>query len=120
MSEEGGVGKQGRTETVVAPVFVDDEGHPVLGDVDPNEVEQIAADFATIVRRVGGVCIFGAHRIEVEPGVFQTERVVFEWSSRAPAQRLPQEEAKPEPEPEQRDQLAEDVDEGKPEPVAAE
>lgn len=63
--------------------------HPETGEVialglDPEEVDAAAADFATVVRTVGGVCSFAAERVQVEEGVWESDRMVFRWHPYAP------------------------------------
>ncbi len=90
-----------------------DTGEVVGAYLDPDELNALAVDAATVVRMCGGVCTFGADRQEIAPGIFETVRVMFRWHSYAPAQRR-----QPDPEPavaeEPKVEAVED-----PEPVAA-
>ena len=110
-------GKGTRTWRVDAPPLYDEngglvreDGEVVYGELNADEVAAMLVDVGTVVRMVGGVCTFGAQRVEVAPGQFETVAIVAQWSSYAPAQRVP----KPEPAAEQPVELAEEA-----EPVAA-
>lgn len=70
---------------------------PETGDVDAEQLAQLAVDVATVVRMVGGVATIGRHDREVEPEQFVTDGIVARWTSFAPAQRLEQPEGEPEP-----------------------
>lgn len=92
-----GTGKGERIWVAEAQPIYDEEGRTVGMALDPDELNQLAVDAATVVRMCGGVCTFGAERVEVTPGVFETVRVMFRWHSYAPAQRQRQEPVQEEP-----------------------
>lgn len=79
------------------PMSVYPEGHPDAGQpvrlpVDPAEVEQMAADVATVARMVGGTIASGSDR-ERHPfsGMWITTAMYWRWHPFAPTSRAPQE-----------------------------
>jgi hypothetical protein len=64
-------------------------------DADPFAVEDedlmhAIAEAAVVLRRVGGAILIVADRVQVAPEMYETERLIFKWSSYAPAKRQPE------------------------------
>lgn len=62
--------------------------------VSDEELQYALAEATVILSRVGGTIAVVADREEIAPGMYQTVRYVFKWSSYAPAKR---QEPVPEP-----------------------
>jgi hypothetical protein len=59
--------------------------HPETGEVDPEEVAQMAVDVSTVMRMVGGTATWGAHRDQdPETGEWLTLAIWCRWHPFAP------------------------------------